>query len=221
MPPAAYIGDFCPWEMLSMTRIVIGMSQWVIMFLIILRLWRLFGLSQDGFHVPSVLSWTVLPSDEPWAWSYFIYISSDKIGSRADKFDVEYFTGSCIMKMHPNFREFIAAFKEEPDAYDNFIGMVRSFLNSTFIKYARIYSYFPFRSFLILYSLNKCAYTHIFLLFFRWSAPWERPFSDHRLASKPSQTEMDGIQQVFLETVVYAAILAHPGKSGISRPVSF
>jgi hypothetical protein len=32
-----------------------------------------------------------------------------------------------IMKLHPRFPEVILAFKEEPDAYDNFIAMVSFF----------------------------------------------------------------------------------------------
>jgi len=32
-----------------------------------------------------------------------------------------------IMKLHPRFPELILAFKEDPDAYDNFIAMVSFF----------------------------------------------------------------------------------------------
>ena len=56
----------------------------------------------------------------------FICVSSDKIGSRVDEIDAENFNR--IMKMHPHFPELIAAFKEEPDAYDSFIATIRSFL---------------------------------------------------------------------------------------------
>jgi len=48
--------------------------------------------------------------------------------------------------MHPHFPELIAAFKEEPDAYDSFIAIVRSV-------------------FFMQYSLIICAYTHITLHF--------------------------------------------------------
>ena len=55
-------------------------------------------------------------------WERF-YTTSDKVGSRVDEIDIENFNR--ILKMHPHFPELIAAFKEEPDAYDTFIAVVR------------------------------------------------------------------------------------------------
>ena len=72
----------------------------------------------------------------------FTYVSSDKIGLRVDEIDAENF--NCIMKMHPHFPELIAAFKEEPDAYDSFIATIQFYYYLIFIDYMHIYSYFPF-----------------------------------------------------------------------------
>ena len=71
------------------------------------------------------------------------------------------------------------------------------FFNSVFIKYMRIYSYFPF-----VFQLNRVMGEAIF---------WP-PFSFQTLRQRC---------MAFPEVVVYAAILAHPGKSCISRPVFF
>ena len=44
--------------------------------------------------------------------------------------------------MHPHFPELIAAFKDEPEAYDNFIAIVSFFFFfSVFFNYMRIYLY--------------------------------------------------------------------------------
>ena len=40
--------------------------------------------------------------------------------------------------MHPHFPELIAAFKDEPEAYDNFIAIVCCFFSELF-NYMRIY----------------------------------------------------------------------------------
>jgi hypothetical protein len=54
--------------------------------------------------------------------NYFIYVSSDRIGSRVDEIDAKKFNR--IMKMHPHFPELITVFKEEPDAHDSFIAII-------------------------------------------------------------------------------------------------
>ena len=73
------------------TRRMTGRLQWVISFLALLwqghlRLWRLFGMSQDGFHILSVPSWTsTLPcvqhclvmSCESWEWFHICIFWQD------------------------------------------------------------------------------------------------------------------------------------------------
>ena len=55
-------------------------------------------------------------------YSYKWFYTPDKFGFRVEDIDVENFDR--IQQMHPHFPELIAAFKEEPEAYNNFIAIV-------------------------------------------------------------------------------------------------
>jgi hypothetical protein len=91
-------------------------------------------LGHEHYHVRSAAQWQAVSPR-----NYFIYVSSDKVGSSINEIDGN--NPNHIMKMHPCFPELIAAFnfKEESDAlplYDLFY--------SIFINYMCIYSCFPF-----------------------------------------------------------------------------
>ena len=66
------------------------------------------------------------------------FYTPDKFCSRVEEMDVENFDR--IQKMHPHFPELIAAFKDEPEAYDSFITIV-SFFFTEICPYMRIYWY--------------------------------------------------------------------------------